>query len=88
MTTTITNMTRTEPYSERNKHRILCNTRPAPLLAHRAFRAHLRERDIWKRDIGERDIGERDIGERDIGVSNIRERDIGERDIGETVSTC
>jgi hypothetical protein len=70
-------LTRQEPDSNPNA-RLLCNARTGSLLAYRAIRACLRERDIGERDIGERDIGERDI----------RERDIRERDIGETVATC
>jgi len=68
---------RQEPDHNTNA-RVLYNARTGSLLAYRAIRAHLRERDIGERDIGERDIGERDIGERDIGESDIRERDIGE----------
>ena len=75
-------LTRQEPDSNPNA-RLICNARTGLLLAYRAIRTRLRERDIGERDIGERDIGERDIGERDI-----RERDIKERDIGETVATC
>jgi hypothetical protein len=47
--------------------------RTGSLLAYRAIRACLRERDIRERVIGERDI---------------RERDIRERAIGETLATC
>jgi len=54
-------LTRQEPDSNPNA-RLLCNARTGSLLAYRALRACLRERDIRERDIGERDIGERDIG--------------------------
>jgi hypothetical protein len=85
-------LARQEPDSNSNA-RLLCNARTGSLLAYRAIRASLRERDIRERDIGERDIGERDIGERDIGERDIGERDIQERDIREraileTVATC
>jgi len=43
------------------------NARTGSLLAYRAIRARLRERDIRERDIGETDIWERDVQETDIG---------------------
>jgi hypothetical protein len=70
-------LTRQEPDSNPNA-RLLCNATTGSLLAYRAIRACLRERDIRERDIGERDIVERDIPERDIL----------ERAMGETVTTC
>jgi hypothetical protein len=80
-------LTRQEPDSNPNA-RHLCNARTGSLLAYRAVRACLRERDIRERDIRERDIGERDMRERDIRERDIRVRDIRQRAIGETVATC
>jgi hypothetical protein len=80
-------LTRQKPDSNPNAG-LLCNASTGSLLAYRAIRACLRERDIGERYIGERDIRERDIRERDIGERDIGERDIGERAIWETVATC
>jgi len=55
-------LTRQEPDSNPNPP-LLCNMRTGSLLAYRAIRACLRERDIGERDIWERDIRERDIRE-------------------------
>jgi hypothetical protein len=65
-------LTRQEPNVNPNA-RLHCNSRTASLLAYRAIRARLRERDIGERDITERDIGQRDIRERDIRERAIRE---------------
>jgi len=67
---------RQEPDPNPNTY-LLCNASTGSLLAYRAIRAYLRDRDI----------GERDIGERHIGDRHILERHIRERHIRETVAT-